>query len=327
MSAGDLEEKFRLVVRNAEEIITEDELRELLMEKRPTTYVGYEPSGKIHLGHLLTVNKLIDLQNAGFRVIVLLADVHAYLNEKGSFEEIEKVAEMNRISFISLGLDEKNTDFVLGSGYEFERDYVLNVLKMARMTTLNRGRRSMDEVSRRKSDPLISQMIYPLMQAMDIAYLGVDLAVGGIDQRKIHMLARENLPKLGFRPPVCLHTPILLGLDGEKMSSSKGNFISVDDSPEVVERKIRKALCPPSEVENNPVIQMFMYHIFPRYSRIVIEREERYGGDVEYLSYDELKRDYVNGKIHPADLKMAAAKYINELIEPARKRIVKEVSD
>ncbi len=327
MRTEDLEEKLRLVLRNAEEVITVDELRELLKEENPTTYVGYEPSGKIHLGHLLTVNKLIDLQNAGFRVIVLLADVHAYLNEKGSFEEIEKIAEMNRISFISLGLDEKNTRFVLGSDYEFERDYMLNVLKMARMTTINRGRRSMDEVSRRKADPLISQMIYPLMQAMDIAYLGVDLAVGGIDQRKIHMLARENLPRLGFRAPVCLHTPILLGLDGEKMSSSKGNFISIDDPPELVERKIRKALCPPAEIENNPVIQMFMYHIFPRYSRVVIEREEKYGGDVEYNRFDEFRSDYVNGKIHPADIKMAAAKYINELIEPARKRIVKEVSD
>jgi tyrosyl-tRNA synthetase len=50
------------------------------------------------------------------------------------------------------------------------------------------------------------------MQVVDIAALKVDLAVGGIDQRNIHMLAREEMPKLGPLPPVCLHTPIISGL-------------------------------------------------------------------------------------------------------------------
>ena len=52
------------------------------------------------------------------------------------------------------------------------------------------------------------------------------------------MLAREYLPKLGFKPPICIHMPILLGLDGTKMSSSKGNFISVEDDADEIERKI-----------------------------------------------------------------------------------------
>jgi tyrosyl-tRNA synthetase len=322
-----MRDKIQRVLRNTEEIITEHELKDLLEKRETTTYVGYEPSGKIHLGHLLTVNKLIDLQEVGFKVIILLADVHAYLNEKGSFEEIEKVAEMNREVFIALGLDERKARFVLGSTYQFERDYVINLLKLARLTTLNRAKRSMDEVSRRKTDPLISQMVYPLMQAMDIAYLGVDLAVGGIDQRKIHMLARENLPRIGYKAPVCLHTPILLGLDGEKMSSSKGNFISVDDSEGDVNKKIKRAFCPLGEIENNPVLQMFRYHIFPRYEHITLERDDKFGGDVVYDSYSLLEEDYHLGKIHPMDLKINAAKYINELIEPARRRLKRGVSD
>ena len=83
-------------------------------------------------------------------------------------------------------------------------------------------------------------MVYPLMQAVDIAMLGVDVAVGGIDQRKIHMLARQGLTRLGYRAPVCVHMPILLGLDGEKMSSSKGNYISVDDTEQEVISKLKK---------------------------------------------------------------------------------------
>lgn len=191
----DITEKLRLITRNAEEVVTEEELRQLIETKeKPRAYVGYEPSGEIHLGHMMTVQKLMDLQEAGFEIIVLLADIHAYLNEKGTFEEIAEVADYNKKVFIALGLDESRAKFVLGSEYQLSRDYVLDVLKMARITTLNRARRSMDEVSRRKEDPMVSQMIYPLMQALDIAHLGVDLAVGGIDQRKIHMLRGRTSP-------------------------------------------------------------------------------------------------------------------------------------
>jgi len=318
----DVAEKLKLATRNAEEVVTEEELKNLIeTSETPTAYVGYEPSGEIHLGHMMTVQKLIDLQEVGFRIIVLLADIHAYLNEKGTFEEIAEVAKYNKRVFIALGLDESKAKFVLGSEYQFNKDYVLDVLKLARITTLNRARRSMDEVSRRKENPMVSQMIYPLMQALDIAHLGVDLAVGGIDQRKIHMLARENLPKLGYNSPVCLHTPILVGLDGEKMSSSKGNYISVRDAPDVVEKKIRKAYCPAGVVEDNPILDIARYHIFPRFGEMKIERDAKFGGDVEYESFENLTEDFKSGSLHPFDLKIAVAKYLNKLLEDARKRL------
>lgn len=311
-------DRLELVKRNTEEIVTEEELIEILEKPNPTAYVGYEPSGKIHMGHVLTVNKLLDLQQAGFEVIVLLADVHAYLNEKGTMEQVKEVAEYNKRCFIALGLEEDKTRFVLGSSYQLNEDYVLNVLKLARETTLLRARRSMDEVSRSAENPMVSQMIYPLMQSMDIAALGIDLAVGGIDQRKIHMLAREGLPKLGFKAPTSLHTPILPGLDGKKMSSSKGNYISVDDSAKEVEEKLRAAYCPAGQIEDNPVIFLFRYHIFPRYPEITIKRPEKFGGDIIYSSYIELESAYRAENLHPLDLKKAAAEYMNRILEPVR---------
>lgn len=318
----DLEAKISLVTRNAVEVVTEEELKQLLESKdKLRAYVGYEPSGEIHLGHMMTVNKLIDLQNAGFEVVVLLADIHAYLNEKGSFEEIKKIAEYNKRAFIALGLDESKASFVLGSDFQLDKDYVLDIHRMARITTVNRARRSMDEVSRRKEDPMVSQMIYPLMQALDIAHLRVDLAVGGIDQRKIHMLARENLPRLGYQSPVCLHTPILVGLDGEKMSSSKGNYISVRDSEKDVEVKIRKAFCPAKQIDDNPIIQIAQYHIFPKFDKVVVERDEKFGGDLEYESFEELVKDFVSGELHPLDLKKSVAKYLNNILRDVRKRL------
>jgi len=317
-------DKFELVTRNTEEIVTVDELKGLLEQKqRPRAYVGYETSGKVHLGHMLTANKLLDLQKAGFDVVVLLADLHAFLNEKGSLEEVRRIADYNRDCFMALGLDPERTQFVYGTDYQLKPDYMLKILQMARNTTLNRARRSMDEVSRNAENPMVSQMIYPLMQAIDIADLKIDLAVGGIDQRKIHMLAREELPRLGLPAPVCMHTPLIPGLNGEKMSSSKGNNIAVDESAEDIEKKIKGAFCPAKVVENNPVLAICKYHIFPRIEAgMTVERPAKFGGDVHYDRYEALEADFVSGAMHPMDLKMTCAKYMIEILEPVRKKMM-----
>jgi len=315
-------DRLALIKRNTEEIVTQEELERLLETKEsPTAYVGYEPSGKIHMGHVLTVNKLVDLQNAGFEVTVLLADVHAYLNEKGTMEEVREIADFNKECFIALGLEEGKTKFVYGSDYQLEPDYMLSVLKLARDTTLNRAKRSMDEVSRSADNPRVSQMVYPLMQAVDIAMLGVDVAVGGIDQRKIHMLAREGLPGLGYKAPICIHTPILLGLDGKKMSSSSNNYISMDDSGKAVKKKINKAFCPEGDIVDNPVLALFKYHIMPRFEEITIHRPEKYGGDLHYRGYEELKAGFASKELHPMDLKAGAADYMNRILEPVREKM------
>ncbi len=320
----DIEEKIALISRNAEEIVTLEELKLLLETKeKPRAYVGYEPSGEIHLGHLITVNKLKDLQKVGFEIIVLLADIHAYLNEKGTFEEIRELAERNMKTFIAFGLRKENARFVLGSEYQLKEDYTLDVLRLARITTLNRAKRSMDEVSRRKEDPMVSQMIYPLMQALDIAYLNVDVAVGGIDQRKIHMLARENLPAIGYKAPICIHTPIIAGLDGEKMSKSKGNYISLRDSEKEVERKILKAYCPQGVVEGNPIIDLVKHYVFPSFGKLKVERDAKHGGDVEYTSFESLIEDFKAKNLHPMDLKKAVSRYLNEMLADAREEFLK----
>lgn len=313
-------DRLELAIRNTEEIVTVDELKSLLDQKeRPRAYVGYETSGKVHLGHMLTANKLLDLQKAGFDVVVLLADLHAFLNEKGSLEEVRKTADYNRDCFMSLGLDPERTEFIYGTDYQLKPKYMLKILQMARNTTLNRARRSMDEVSRSAENPMVSQMIYPLMQAVDIADLKIDLAVGGIDQRKIHMLAREELPRLGLPAPVCMHTPLIPGLDGEKMSSSKGNNIAVDEPAEEIEKKIKSAFCPAKIVENNPVMAICRYHIFPRIEEgMTIRRPEKFGGDVRYASYESLEADFISGAMHPMDLKKACAEYMIEILVPVR---------
>jgi tyrosyl-tRNA synthetase len=318
---------YELISRNAEELVTEEEVRELADDpdgKR--AYVGYEPSGVLHIGHMLGANKLIDLQEAGFEIVILLADVHAYLNDKGTFEEIRETAERMKAQFIAYGLDEENTEFRLGSEFQMDDDYVLDLHSLELETTLNRAKRAMAEIQSGESTK-VSQAVYPLMQALDIVYLDLDLAIGGMEQRKVHMLGRDTLPSIGYDAPTCIHTPLIAELSsGEgKMSSSEGVTISMEDSTEDIEEKVNSAFCPPTRDPEgdleNPVLQIFEYHVFPRFERVVVERPEKYGGDLEYDDYESLADDLENGELHPADAKGALATYLDELIAPGREKI------
>ncbi len=315
-----MQTKFDLIAKGTEEIVTEAELRALLAKETPIVYCGYEPSGKIHFGHALTVQKLIDFQKLGAKVIVLLADLHAFLNHKGTLEEIRAVAEYNRHCFIALGLDPKRTEFMRGSDFQLKPEFMLDVLRMAVGTTLLRARRSMDMIARQLENPDVAQTLYPLMQAVDMAWLGIDVAVGGTDQRKVHMLAREELPAIGRRKPVCIHIPLLHGLDGAaKMSSSKGNFIAIDDEPATIREKIGRAFCPPKVTKDNPIIEYVEHIIMPTAKSFEIKRAAKHGGTVEITSAAELKKLYAVGKLHPADLKAAVAEAIVDFLAPVKK--------
>lgn len=315
----DLQEKIDTITKGTLEIITPEELKEVLTnDKQPIAYIGYEPSGKIHLGHAITVLKMIALQKAGFHIKMLLADYHAFLNGKGELADIRETAEYNIKCFKALGLDENDTEFILGSSYQTQAEYTDLVYQLATMTTLVRARRSMAVIARDSEDQKVAEVIYPLMQVVDMVFLDADLAMGGMEQRKIHMLARENLPRLGKNAPVCLHTPLLHGTDGsDKMSSSKGNFIAIDDEPNVIKKKIKKSFCPAGQIEGNPIIEIAEHFIYPFNEIMVIKRPEKFGGNLE-LNETELKELYGAEELHPMDLKNAVAEYLINFFEPVR---------
>ncbi len=109
----DIDKKLELIKRNVSEVVSEGELIELLNgKKKPVVYCGYEPSGSVHLGHFVTLSKLIDFEKAGFKVKVLLADVHAMLNRKGDDKQIKKEAELWKKIIPIIGL---NAEIILGS--------------------------------------------------------------------------------------------------------------------------------------------------------------------------------------------------------------------
>lgn len=315
----DAEKRMKLISGNTSEIVTEDELRKVLAKKSPSVYCGYEPSGPMHLGHFVTITKLMDFDKAGFKVKVLLADLHAFLNRKGREEEIEKEVDNWKKTIKAIGL---NAEVILGSSFQFNKDYQMDVMRLAQDSTINRGLRSMQEIARDVEHATISQLWYPLMQVVDIKHLGVDVAQGGMEQRKVHMIGRDMMNTLGH-PFVAVHTPLITSLKGpgEKMSKSvKGSGISVTDSFDDIKSTVKSAYCPEKVKEENPMLQISRLIVFPRVESFKIERPAKFGGDAEFGTYQELEGEYVKGGIHPLDLKNSVTRYLEEIISPIRKK-------
>lgn len=314
----DIEEKLRIIKRNTEEIISEEELKKILASKsKPVVYCGYEPSGPMHLGHFVTITKLMDMAKAGFHVKVLLADVHAFLNRKGDEEKIEKEVENWRKTIKAIGM---NAEVVLGSEFQFKKEYMLDVMRLSQASTIQRGLRSMQEIARDIENATISQLLYPLMQVVDIKALKVDVALGGLEQRKVHMIGKDMSKILNY-DFICVHTPLITSLKGpgQKMSKSiPGSGIAVTDAPEVIKKTIKEAYCPEKIAKENPVLQIARLIVFPRIKEFEVKRAEKYGGNKTYVSYEELESDYVKGNLHPADLKNSVEMYLEQIIKPIR---------
>jgi len=306
-----------LIKRNVSEIVTEDELSKVLKLKSPVAYCGYEPNGPMHLGHFVTITKLIDLEKAGFKIKILLADIHAMLNRKGDEDAIVKEVLNWKKTIKAIGL---KAEVIVGSSYQFGKEYQLDVLKLAQRSTITRGLRSMSEIARDIENATISQLLYPLMQAVDIKHLGVNVAVGGMEQRKVHMIGRDYMDVLAHEF-VAFHTPLITSLKGpgSKMSKSiPGSGIFVVDSSDTIKKHINGAYCPVGVVKDNPVLQIAQLILFPHFNALNVKRPEKFGGDLVIETYSELEKLYSSGKLHPADLKSMVIKYLDDLISPIR---------
>ena len=336
-----VEERLQLIKRGTVEIVTEDELRKLLEDRdRPRAYLGYEPSGLFHIGWLIWAFKVKDFVEAGVEFILLAATWHAWINDKlgGDLDLIRKAADHVVDVLEAIGVPRSRIRVVYADELVSDKEYWAILLRAAKNATLARVRRALTIMGRRaeEAETDFSKLIYPLMQVTDIFYLDVDIALGGTDQRKAHMLARDLADKLGLKKVVAVHTPLLTGLQGVqrmgaisedehaveyKMSKSKPETaIFVYDPPEVIEAKLRKAYCPPRQVEYNPVIEINKYLLFRQPGfKLVVERPEKYGGTIVVESYEELERLYREGKLHPLDLKIATARALARLLEPIRR--------
>jgi tyrosyl-tRNA synthetase len=328
------EEKFQIVKRNTEEIVTDDELKELLKTKKtPAVYLGTAITGRPHIGYFVWVLKLADFLKAGFKVKLLLADLHGALDQT-PWDLLEKRYKYYQViipnMFEAIGADIKNFEIVKGSDFEKNKDYFFDLLRMSTYSSVHDAKKAGSEVVKQTDNPKLAGLVYPLMQALDEEYLGVDIQYGGVDQRKIFMFAREYLPKIGYKPRIEVMTPMIPGLIGEKMSASKEESkIDLLDSDEAVRSKLQKAFCPAGTVEGNGVLA-FLKHVImvikgDQKQNFVVKRAEKFGGDKIYSSYADVEKDFADKKLHPEDLKKAVAEEIIHLLKPVKKDLEKNL--
>ncbi len=319
----DADKRFELITRNTAEVLTEDDLRKsLASKKRLSTYLGIATTGPFHMGYLIPLGKMFDFANAGLNNKILIADVHAALDDlKCKWEDLDKKAEYYKKCIeLSFPWEDKPV-FVKGSSFQLAKDYQLDVLKMSTITTISRATRAASEVTRMKN-PKVSELIYPIMQALDEEYLGVDIQLGGSDQRHIMTYARENLASLGYKPRIEVMTPLVVSLKGPgvKMSASiPESSIKVYEDETSIKNKISKAYCPQGIVQDNPILQLARYIIFPVNGKLKIERNKKFGGDILYNNYNLLENDFAEKNLHPQDLKDSISRELVNIFSKVRK--------
>ena len=312
--------------RSLVEIITEPEFDDLIVRRGFRFYYGTAPTGPFHIGYVIPLTKFVDLVKVGGKGIVLIADWHAYLDDrKTPWESMEKRSKYYYLAikeFLRQFIDLDNVKFVFGHEFQRTPEYTEDLIRASGLVTVKRAIRAASEVVRIKDNPHVSELLYPIMQCLDVKHLGVDMAIGGIDQRHIYALAREILPEVGYKKGVYAFTPLITALTGprEKMSASKPNTtITIHDTAETIQRKLRKAYCPWGKEKSNPILELYRYVVFPLFGTLYIGKKVKRA----YGSYDELSKDFRNKAVHPSELKDALADYIWEIIQPIQEKLSK----
>lgn len=323
-----INERFELIKRNTDEILGEKELRKKLEKKEKiSVYWGTAPTGRPHVGYMFPMLKVADLLRVGFRVKILLADMHAALDNT-PWDVLDKRYEYYSVVIPllikSIGVETKNLEFVKGSDFQLKKNYILDVLKMSGVVSVRDSMKAASEVVKMGKSPKLSGLIYPVMQALDEEYLKVDAQLGGTDQRKIFVLARENNPKLGYKSRIEILHKLIPGLIGKKMSASdERSKIDLLDDEKTIKQKLKSADMVAGDVDNG--VMAFLKYVLmvvkgDKVEKFVVKRDEKFGGNLEYESYEKIEKDFILKKLHPLDLKNAVAEEISGLLKPIQKK-------
>ena len=301
-------------------------------------YVGFEPSGKAHIGWKVLSLQLKRMLEAKANVLVFLADWHAWVNDKfgGKMDDIQKTAVYMEETFRALldypeeGEGPGQLRFVWASTLMDSGDYWARVLRCSKGATLPMVRKTFTIMGRDEasSDHDLSKFYYPAMQAADIFELGIDVALGGMDQRKAHMFMRDMASKWNWKKATCLHTPILSSLKASgvrmdsfdhKMSKSDPNgALLLHDTLQIVQKKMKKAYLDPAD-EHSPVYELAEHVVLPEFGSITVTPNPKFGEASTWDDLEQFKQAVKDGTVHPFDAKMGVAEGVaNGLVSIAK---------
>jgi tyrosyl-tRNA synthetase len=238
MAAPDLKWVLKRAVA---ETIVESELIKLLESGEPLRLKqGFDPScPDIHLGHVVGLRKLRQLQQLGHRVILIVGDWTARIGDPSgvsasrpmlSAEEVRVNAETYMKQFFKV-VDKEKTEVRWQSEW-FDEFRLEDVIRLTSKFTVAQFLAREDFGNRYSSgQPIaITELLYPLLQAYDSIAIEADVEFGGTDQKFNCLVGRELQQIMGQKPQQVFLVPLLIGTDGsQKMSKSLGNYIGVDE--------------------------------------------------------------------------------------------------
>ncbi len=236
--------------RGVSRIISEYEFVAMLHRGRPLRLkMGFDPSRPdIHLGHVVGLRKLRQLQDLGHQVILIVGDWTAQIGDPSgrsatrsmlSHAEVLDNAESYLRQFFKV-VDRDRTQVEWQS--QWFGDFTLaNVIELTSRFTVNQFLHREDFANRySQNQPIaITELLYPLLQAYDSVAIEADVEFGGTDQMFNLLVGRELQGMMGQTPQQCFLMPILVGTDGvQKMSKSLGNYIALEESPQEMYGKV-----------------------------------------------------------------------------------------
>lgn len=303
-----------LIYRNIAEILGQDILdAKIAKGEILTAYIGFAPTGKIHLGYLLPCVKIRDLTLVGCRVAIMIADIHCVIDERKTPSHLVNLrTEYYRLSLTDLlqrlGANLDLVKFVKGSEFQLSQQYTMDLLEMSTRVTITMAQRAGAGVVKKDKHPKLGSLMYPLMQAIDENYVGqasfgsqADIELGGTDQRKIFTFALDHMVKDTTARMSYLMNPIISlskpkpksESEVDKMSASDPRYrILLIDNEDRIEEVIKSAYCVDGD-SNCGLMLILRCVFFPLNNSLCITGDD----DIvrEYHSYEDFERDYRTG--------------------------------
>ena len=294
-----------IVSRGVSRIISEEEFTAMLRRGQPLRLkMGFDPSRPdIHLGHVVGLRKLRQLQDLGHQVILIVGDWTAQIGDPSgrsatrtmlTHAEVLENAESYMRQFFKV-VDRDRTQVEWQSQW-FGEFTLANVIELTSRFTINQFLHREDFANRySQNQPIaITEMLYPLMQAYDSVVIESDVEFGGTDQMFNLLVGRELQGMMGQIPQQCFMMPILVGTDGvQKMSKSLGNYVALEESPQEMYGKLMS-------LPDNLITSYYEYLT-----------------DVPDADIAEMQQAMASETANPMDFKKGLARYITAVFHDA----------
>lgn len=238
-----IDDQLAQLRRGVEHVYSEEELKAKLRSGRQLRIkLGMDPTAPdIHLGHTVVLRKMRQFQDLGHKAVLIIGDYTARIGDPTGRDATRPILDEATIAAnaqtyldqagLILDLDPARFELRYNSEWLGKLTFA-DVLRLTGMLTVQQMLHRENFAKRMEGgrEIMLSEFMYPLMQAYDSVHLVADVELGGTDQTFNNLMGRQLMERHGLEKQVVLVMPILVGLDGkEKMSKSKGNYIGVKD--------------------------------------------------------------------------------------------------